>query len=49
VNIPVLLKLMDENAELLAPSKLAQMMRDYADLTNQIADLDAKAKEAGID
>lgn len=49
VNIPVLLKLIDENAELLAPSKLTQMMKDYADLTNQIADLDAKAKAAGID
>ena len=49
VNIPALLKLIDENAELLAPSKLVQMMRDYADLTNQIADLDAKAKAAGID
>ena len=49
VNIPVLLKLIDENAELLAPSKLNQMMKDYANLTNQIADLDAKAKAAGID
>jgi hypothetical protein len=27
VNIPVLLKLIDENAELLAPSKEAQMMK----------------------
>jgi len=49
VNIPVLLKLIDENAELLALSNLTQMMKDYADLTNQIADLDAKAKAAGID
>ena len=49
MNIPVLLKLIDENAELLAPSKLAQMMKEYADLTAQIADLDASAKAAGID
>jgi len=49
VNIPVLLKLIDENAELLAPSKLAQMMKEYADLTTQIADLDASAKAAGIE
>jgi hypothetical protein len=49
VNIPVLLKLVGENAELLAPSKLAQMMKEYADLTAQIADLDASAKAAGIE
>ena len=49
VNISVLLKLIDENTELLAPSKLTQIMKDYANLTNQIADLDAKAKAAGID
>ena len=49
VNIPVLLKLIDENAELLAPSKLSQMMKEYADLTAQIADLDASAKAAGIE
>jgi hypothetical protein len=49
VNIPVLLKLIDENAELLAPSKLAQMMKEYADLTALIADLDASAAAAGIE
>ena len=42
-------KLIDENAELLAPSKLAQMMKEYADLMVQIADLDASAKAAGIE
>jgi hypothetical protein len=49
VNIPVLLKLIDENAELLAPSKLAQMMKEYADLTALIKNLDASAKAAGIE
>jgi len=49
VNIPVLLKLIDENAELLAPSKLAQMMKEYADPTALIADLDVSAKAAGIE
>jgi hypothetical protein len=49
VNMPSLLKLIDENAELLTPSKLSQMMRQYADLSKRIADLDASAKALGID
>jgi hypothetical protein len=43
------LAIIERNRDLLAPSKLADMLREYVDLERSLKDLEQSAKDAGID